>query len=106
MAMANLPFSFVKFAISPLAPPPPSYAKSDLVKVSTSSSPGEEAVQFNQKSEVDILTFGLLSVYLAVFFVNDVDTHDDLLLKSFVRFVMIKQKRVGVGKTRSKDQPI
>ena len=23
MAMANLPFSFVKFAISPLAPPPP-----------------------------------------------------------------------------------
>ena len=27
MAMANLPFKFVKFAISPLAPPPPPVAK-------------------------------------------------------------------------------
>ena len=30
MAMANLPFPFVKFAISPLAPPPPAFNKLGL----------------------------------------------------------------------------
>ena len=38
MAMANLPFSFVKFAISPLAPPPPSRRQIKIVRTVSSQS--------------------------------------------------------------------
>ena len=46
MAMANLPFSFVKFAISPLAPPPPHKDTAHHVT--------------NQRSRVDLLGIQLI----------------------------------------------
>ena len=67
-------------------------AKYNLVEVAPGSSPCEKAVELYQQSKIDILRLWLLPVHLAVFFVDYVDTHDNLLT----------EKRFGIAAGRLK----